>query len=111
MKWLCVAWNWLEGLFRRQPRTWKAVLIEDTPVTPRPQIVYLIGEAEYLWSAAFLCPCGCGELVQLNLLPEARPCWTVISHPDSTVSVSPSIWRVAGCKSHFFLCRGKIEWC
>lgn len=111
MKWIRTAWGWLTGRFRRYLRPWMTVLIDEVPEGPRPRIVYLIGEGEYLWSAAFLCPCDCGELVQLNLLPKSRPRWAVVRHPDGSVTVSPSVWRVAGCKSHFFLRRGKIEWC
>lgn len=111
MRWIRKTWSWFSGIFRRQPRPWPTVLIDDVPEESRPRIVYLIGEGEHLWSAAFHCPCGCGELVQLNLLPDSRPRWFVVRHPDGTVSVSPSVWRVAGCKSHFFVRRGIIEWC
>lgn len=30
---------------------------------------------------------------------------------DGTVSIKPSGWRQKGCRSHFFLKRGQIEWC
>ena len=99
------------SFFRRTPRPLKTAVVEDLPEKPLPSTVYLVGEGEYLWSVAFVCPCGCGELVQLNLLPDARPRWSAERHPDGTVSVSPSVWRVAGCRSHFFLRRGRVEWC
>lgn len=111
MSWARILWGWVAGLFRRRPRPWSTAAADDVPEAPRPETLYLVGEEQYLWSAAFLCPCGCGELVQLNLLPEARPRWAVERHADGTVTLSPSVWRVRGCKSHFFLRRGRIEWC
>lgn len=111
MRWFTALWAWFTGLFRRTPRPWRTAVVEDLPEKPLPSTVYLVGEGEYLWFVAFVCPCGCGELVQLNLLPDARPRWSAEQHPDGTVSVSPSVWRVAGCRSHFFLRRGRVEWC
>ncbi|WP_436231260.1 DUF6527 family protein [Caballeronia sp. LjRoot29] len=58
-----------------------------------------------------ICPCGCGEVIELNLLKQARPCWSAEEHPDGTISLVPSVWRQRGCRSHFFLRRGGIEWC
>ena len=73
-------------------------------------VLYLVGEGPHLWFAAFLCPCGCGEAIQLSLSPDSRPRWGVEEHSDGTVSLSPSVWRVRGCRSHFFLRRGHIAW-
>lgn len=111
MRWLTGLWKWFSGLFRRKPRPWATELAGDIPEKARPSTVYLVGEGEYLWFIVFLCPCGCGELVQLNLLPDARPRWSAERHPDGTVTLSPSVWQVAGCRSHFFLRRGRVEWC
>lgn len=111
MRWLRNAWAWLTGLFRRKPRPWVTLTADDLPDAPQEKTVYLVGEGKYLWFVAFVCPCGCEELVQLNLLPDARPRWTIARNPDGTVTISPSIWRVSGCRSHFFLRAGRVEWC
>lgn len=111
MNWLTTFWAWLTRPFRRKPRPWGSVVVDDIPEAARPGVVYLVGEGGHLWFAAFVCPCGCGELVQLNLLPDARPRWSAERHPDGTVTIAPSVWRVAGCRSHFFLRRGRVEWC
>jgi hypothetical protein len=58
-----------------------------------------------------ICPCGCKEVINLNLLKTVRPRWSVKEHPDRTVTLTPSVWRQKGCRSHFFLRRGRIEWC
>ncbi|WP_236819161.1 DUF6527 family protein [Alicyclobacillus ferrooxydans] len=58
-----------------------------------------------------LCPCGCGEVLHMSLHPDGRPRWELTRHPDGTVSLSPSVWRKVGCRSHFFLERGRVRWC
>ncbi len=84
--------------------------IEDLPKTFVSNIVYLIGEKENLWQAALICPCGCNSIIQLNLLKESRPRWKVYFDKKNNLSLSPSIHKTSGCKSHFFLTKGKIEW-
>lgn len=111
MRWLRGLWAWITRLVRRKPRPWGTTVVDEVPEKPRPATVYLVGEGDHLWFVVFVCPCGCGEAVQLNLLPDARPRWSAERHPDGTVSVAPSVWRVAGCRSHFFLRRGRVEWC
>lgn len=61
--------------------------------------------------AQFRCPCGCGEIVLLNLSPSRRPRWTISNGLFGQATVSPSVWRTEGCGSHFFIRRGRIEWC
>lgn len=104
------AWVFLK---RRAPRVplYRAQRIEDLPDIFKPLTVYLVGEDDHLWAAALICPCGCGERIELNLLPQARPCWSVERHPGGTVTLMPSVWRQKGCKSHFFVRNGRIDWC
>jgi hypothetical protein len=68
------------------------------------------GEGPYLWSAVFQCPCGCRALIELSLHREGRPRWTLNEHADKTVTLSPSVWRTVGCKSHFFFEKSRIRW-
>lgn len=99
-------WNWLWG----RPTRFRTKREPDIPETFENQTIYLVGEAEHIWAAAFLCPCGCGETVQLSLLKDARPRWHIVEHKDGTVSLSPSVWRTKGCRSHFFVRLGQIDW-
>jgi hypothetical protein len=71
-------------------------------------IVYIIGENGYHWLAAFRCPCGCNDIIQLNLLPEAFPHWEIVSYKKKSISIIPSIERINGCKSHFNFANGKV---
>ena len=83
------------------------VAVEDFPESLEPATVYVAG----VWGAALLCPCGCGDVIELNLLGKVRPHWRVREHWDHSASVTPSVWRRRGCRSHFFVRKGKIEWC
>ncbi len=98
-------WSWFSE------RTWQAVRVEDLPDRLQKHRVYLIGENDQVWQVAMLCPCGCAAVIQLCVLPESRPNWTVTTHIDGKLSLHPSVWRTTGCRSHFFLRAGRIEWC
>lgn len=102
---------WLTSQCRRAPRPLQTVHLEELPDQLGANEVYVLGEGENRWFVALTCPCGCGATVQVSLLPDAKPRWRLVEHADKTVSIEPSIWRRAGCQSHFFLHRGFIEWC
>lgn len=101
-----VAW-----LRSRQPEPFRAIFVDEFPDSLRPRTIYIAGELGHLWAASMVCPCGCGDMIQLNLLPQVRPCWQVEAQDDGTVSITPSVWRQQGCRSHFFVRRGCIDWC
>jgi len=35
-----------------------------------------------------ICPCGCGDKIELNLMKATRPCWTAEQHPDGLVTAA-----------------------
>jgi Family of unknown function (DUF6527) len=85
--------------------------VEEFPDRLEPATLYVAGEDAHPWAAAMLCPCGCGDVIELNLLKQARPCWSVQQNRDGTVTLIPSVWRTKGCRSHFFIRQSRIEWC
>lgn len=100
-----------EKLLRKKLKPYRSVRVEEMPDTVKPLTVYLCGEGKYLWAAAMICPCGCQEVINLNLLKTVRPRWDVQEHTDGTVTLTPSVWRQKGCRSHFYLSHGRIDWC
>lgn len=109
MKWLGQFVDWLQSLLRRG--NWIGQNAEDVPDRLAPQTVYLIGdEGSSPWVAALLCPCGCAELIQLSLISHDSPSWRVHVGNNRRVTLHPSIWRVRGCHSHFFVRNGRILW-
>lgn len=95
----------------RKPRLFRSVRVEEFPDGLQQATVYLAGEGDNLWAASMICPCGCGEVIDLNLLKQTRPCWSAQEHPDGTISLMPSVWLQKGCRSHFFVRHGRIDWC
>lgn len=91
----------------------KLVIIEvDTPPSPIPtRHLYLCRDDGDDWSAAMRCPCGCGDTLEMMLLKEAKPNWTLRSQDDAPPTLHPSVWRKSACGSHFWLRDGHIYWC
>lgn len=89
---------------------YKCVFVKDLPKKVGNKIFYIVGEKEQPWLIAFNCPCGCSNLIQLNLLKEAYPCWKYKVTKKSKLNISPSVWRISGCKSHFTVHKSKIDW-
>jgi hypothetical protein len=104
-------WAWLGRALLRGERPTRSMVVAEVPETPEEQTVYLVGENGHLWCAVLLCPCGCGAVIQLNLVEGTRPRWTAQIDGDGAVTLAPSVWRSSGCRSHFFLRRSRIEHC
>lgn len=107
MKWLRAARGWLTGLFSPQP--FVVISTNDMPDELLPRELYVVGAAHAPWCVALACPCGCGELIQLSLLENDSPRWT-LSVFKRQPTLSPSIWRTEGCEAHFFLRNGVVIW-
>jgi hypothetical protein len=110
MSWLRGAVERIGRLLQRGQRPLRTERVEDLPRELEGGRIYVVGEGRHIWSVALLCPCGCGETIQLNALPEARPRWRVRQHLDGRVSLMPSVWRNTGCRSHFLVRGGVVEW-
>ncbi|WP_390624703.1 DUF6527 family protein [Anthocerotibacter panamensis] len=57
-----------------------------------------------------LCPCGCQETVNMNLVEGSYPRWHLRQHGGGKVSLYPSINRTIGCRSHFWIGENVITW-
>lgn len=101
-------WIWIRCLFSTRFQT--KIVRDHLPNSLARHTIYLVEEDGYREQAALLCPCGCGHVIQLNLLTDERPCWTATTHADGTVSLHPSVWGKKGCRSHFWIRRGKVQW-
>ncbi len=97
--------KFLRKLFLRNS---KVKFVDDLPETCKEDIIYIIG-SEFKWIIVFLCPCGCKNVIYLNLLKEEAPNWNYTFNKNK-LTISPSIRRTKGCKSHFWIKNGKIVW-
>jgi hypothetical protein len=122
-KWLSWLVQWIQSVvsfkpqrqrtktLKRKPQRFAYARVDEFPDSLKSATVYVSGERGHAWAAALICPCGCGEVIELNLLKQVRPCWDIEEHQDGSVSLMPSVWRQKGCGSHFFVRRGRIDWC
>lgn len=74
--------------------------VETPPDTLVDGIVYVCRNDA---RADFKCPCGCNATISLNLA-EGKPQWKVIGN-----SITPSINRIVGCRTHFSITNGLIK--
>lgn len=119
MKFLIRLWSafvaWLFGKESKQARyaqpPYALELVEGSfPKILHPRVVYVLTEDGDPWEAKFICPCGCGAELELNLLPDTRPVWRVAQGVDGRVTLHPSVWRKVGCRSHFWIRDGAVLW-
>ena len=83
---------------------------EDFPESINDFVIYIVGENEFEWLAVLKCPCGCNDVIQLNLLEESTPSWELFRHRNRKLTISPSINRIVNCKSHFSILKGEVWW-
>ncbi len=79
----------------------------DEAIQARKLVV--VGTREHPKWLRFLCPCGCEEVVALNLMKSHQPRWAIEPHRDRTLSVSPSI-DSRTCRSHYWIRHSHIDW-
>ena len=86
------------------------------PIPPPPDRAFLSKGC-----VVFRCPCDLGCDQPMVLLPIAGledqhgyktgARWQLQSEPGEPLTLSPSIQRIGGCRSHFFVVEGRINWC
>jgi hypothetical protein len=59
----------------------------------------------------FRCPDNCGDLVVVNVDPDAGRAWRLREGENGDVTLMPSVWRSTGCHAHFIVWRSRISWC
>ena len=61
--------------------------------------------------ASFRCPGRCGKIVRLRLASSESPHWTVAIDWLGRTTIAPSVRQLTSCGCHFWVRRGRIEWC
>jgi hypothetical protein len=88
----------------------KTECVEDLPDDIKKKTLYIIGTKEEPWQVELFCPCGCEDKIVLPTNDTMKPRW-YLEVKKGKPSLSPSIFRSKGCKSHFFLREGYVDWC
>lgn len=105
--------KWWRDTWARFGPARRLVVIEGDSLPgsmPRRNLVLARDDGED-WCVGMRCPCGCGDVIELLVIAEAKPRWDVSADQKGRPSLSPSVWRKTGCQSHFWLRRGRVEWC
>lgn len=100
----------LFGLIRRNDLSCQITTRHPNPEHLAKGRVILVRNPKDKW-ACFPCPCGCGEITKLSLAQTARPRWKAEIDWLNRPTISPSIRQLSGCKSHYWIKEGSIEWC
>lgn len=104
--------RFIRGLLLRIRRRRKFTALEyidDKLTVMRSNTIYVLGDP-YPWSILMVCPCGCGDYIELNLIEELSPSWRYNIHPTGMVSIYPSVWHLEKCGAHFSVKEGMIHW-
>ena len=96
---------------KQKEKYFSVVEIDDIQnIKLKPNCLYIEkrgGKNRWLY---LLCPSGCGETLSVNLMQSISPFWTLTRNTDNTATLSPSIDKTDGCKSHFFIRNSQIQW-
>lgn len=107
---ICCLINWIRvNIFGSEISN--VVLCKEFPENIEENCIYITHEEGALCYLMMKCPCGCGADIDLSLLKGLKPRWSVEFNTKGTISITPSIWRKRGCKSHFFYKKGTVIWC
>ena len=102
--------SWLREVFGLRTASYRMTFEPDLPDRLAPKRLYVVGDPGHYWLAVMKCPCGCDSDIQLPLSGDDGPRWS-FDGADDAPTLSPSVHRTTGCRSHFILRRGKVVWC
>lgn len=108
---ICFLVNHLRQSIKWFHTDYRLIFCEDLPDEVQKGEIYIAGDKDHEWYVGMQCPCGCGEVIELSLIPHRRPRWTICWDLLGTISINPSIWRTNHCRSHFYLTKGHVRWC
>lgn len=87
------------------------VMHHPAPEAIKPGCIYVVSEGQYKKWAYFRCPADQNEIIQLALMPNRRPRWSVTADILDRPTLYPSVRQVEGSYAHFWVKRGHVEWC
>jgi hypothetical protein len=109
--WRGIANWWRRTWARLEPRRGLHIVEGDSLPRHLPRrALVLARDDDEDWCVGMRCPCGCGEVIELLLVPEAKPHWKLTVDTQGWPTLSPSVWRQKGCRSHFWLRGGQVCW-
>jgi hypothetical protein len=99
------------GIISRPDLIVSSVSAHPAPEEMKPGVVYVVGSQGFAKWALFRCPRHDDEVIQLSLMPNRRPRWTISSDVLGRPTISPSVRQIDGSYAHFWVKRGAVAWC
>lgn len=82
----------------------------EVPELPSRRELAVVGSPERPKWAIFVCPCGHGHAIAVNLSPARRPSWR-LEEGEGGPSLHPSVDSLTDeRRCHFWLREGRIQW-
>ncbi len=76
-----------------------------------PGVLVVVGDKRSPKWVTMQCPSKCGTPLLLSLSQARRPRWSVSTDWWGRPTLAPSVRRTDGCRCHFWLRKGAVEWC
>lgn len=99
------------GLIRKPDLIGTLVSDHPLPDAMKPGMLYIVGGRGYQKWAVFRCPQHEDENIQLSLMPNRRPRWSVTMDFLGRPTIHPSVRQLDGAYAHFWVKAGRVEWC
>ena len=109
-------WHWLQQVtfrlfHRKHYRSIRIVELRPDDKDIADNEILFVGTKESHKWAMIRCPCGCGEVIHVNLMRTHSPHWSAVIENKNDVTFRPSLWiDRSRCGSHFFVVRGRVVW-
>lgn len=79
--------------------------------SPGQREILVVGNRQKPKWAVLQCPCGCGHVLNVNLMGSRWPHWRLKFSSNGTLTLWPSLSvRDAMCRSHFFVRENAVIW-
>jgi hypothetical protein len=90
-----------------------ARIVADHPSPDNLEVdwIYVVGGPGYQKWAYFRCPADNDEIIQLSLIPNHRPRWSIAIDFLQRPTIYPSVRQLDGSYAHFWIRKGRINWC
>lgn len=99
------------GFIRRPDLIGLLVADHPMPAAMQPGVIYIVGGPGYQKWAVFRCPRYENEIIQLSLMANRRPRWTITADFIGRPTIHPSVRQLDGSFAHFWVKGGRVEWC
>lgn len=104
-------WNRLLIIFNKVDYSYTLVAARPNVNEIPPKVIVVVGHKNFPKWVLMQCPCGCKDLLTLSLMKKFDPFWSYEADNWNRITLSPSVWKNDGCRSHFFIKKGKLIWC